>query len=106
MRPIDADELKNNRKGYVVRIDKYTGTWPCVLLAEIADARTLDYKELAPQGKWIYHECVSSHDGTKSGYSCSLCSAFVDEDIFDSDEFHKAFCGNCGAKMEEERRIE
>lgn len=58
-------------------------------------------KDLVPQGEWIYHECVSSYDGTISGYSCSNCSAFVDEDIFDTNEFHKTFCGNCGARMKE-----
>ena len=51
-------------------------------------------------GEWIYHECVSSHDGAISGFSCSQCSAFVYEDIFDMDEFNKDFCGACGAKMD------
>lgn len=51
------------------------------------------------EGEWIYHECVSSYDGAKSGYSCSCCSGFVDENIFDMDELHKAYCGSCGAKM-------
>ena len=51
-------------------------------------------------GEWIYHECVSSHDGAKSGFSCSECCGFVDEEIFDMDEFNKAFCGACGAKMD------
>ncbi len=51
------------------------------------------------EGEWIYHECVSSYDGTKSGYSCSCCNAFVDEDVFDMNEFHKVYCGNCGAKL-------
>lgn len=51
------------------------------------------------RGEWIYHECVSSYDGTISGYSCSACNAFVNEEIFDSDEFHKEFCGNCGSDM-------
>lgn len=62
------------------------------------------------EGEWRYHECVSSYDGTKSGYSCSCCHAFVDEEVFDTDEFHKKFCGNCGAKMKgadhEQRKIE
>ena len=53
-------------------------------------------------GEWIYHECVSSYDGIKSGYCCSRCNAFVDEDVFDADEFHKVYCGNCGAKMKGE----
>ena len=54
-------------------------------------------------GEWIYHECVSSYDGAISGYSCSECCSFVDEEIFDSDVFHKDFCGHCGAKMDGER---
>lgn len=53
-------------------------------------------------GRWIYHECVASCDGAISGYSCSECNAFVDEEIFDMDEFHKDFCGNCGARMDGE----
>ena len=55
------------------------------------------------EGKWTYHECVSSYDGPISGYACSLCHSFVDDDVFDTDEFHKAYCGNCGAKMEDVR---
>ena len=51
-------------------------------------------------GYWIYHECVSSYEGTINGYSCSVCSAFVNEEDFDTDEFHKIYCGNCGAKMD------
>ena len=51
------------------------------------------------EGEWVYHECVSSCDGVKSGYSCSVCDAFVDENSFEAEEFHKAFCGACGAKM-------
>lgn len=50
-------------------------------------------------GWWIYHECISSYDGAKSGWSCSKCNAFVNEEIFDMDEFHKDFCGRCGARM-------
>ena len=55
-------------------------------------------------GEWIYHETVASYDGTKSGYSCSECCSFVDEEIFDSDEFHKSFCGCCGAKMDGDKK--
>lgn len=57
-------------------------------------------------GYWIYHECVSSYEGAISGYSCSECSSFVDEEIFNADEFHKDFCGQCGAKMDGERKGE
>lgn len=59
--------------------------------------------EEAKRGEWIYHECVSSHEGAISGYSCSACSIFVDEDVFDTDSFHKEFCGHCGAKMDERK---
>lgn len=61
------------------------------LAADVAEVR---------HGKWVYHESVSSYDGLKSGYACSVCSGFVNEDIFDMDEFNKAFCGACGAKMD------
>ena len=59
---------------------------------------------LPERGRWKYHECVSSCDGAISCYSCSRCCAFVDEEVFDMDEFHKDFCGNCGAKMDGVRR--
>lgn len=73
----------------------------------------LSYAETLPtadvvevkHGEWIYHECVSSYDGAISGYSCSECSAFVDEEMFDSDEFHKDYCGCCGAKMDGKKEI-
>ena len=57
-------------------------------------------------GEWIYHECVSSYDGLKSGYACSVCNSFVEDEYFEAEEFHKKFCGNCGAKMDGERREE
>lgn len=63
------------------------------------DAPTADVVEVK-HGEWIYHECVSSYEGAISGYSCSECCIFVDEEIFDADSFHKDFCGNCGAKMD------
>lgn len=52
------------------------------------------------RGEWIYHERVASHEGAISGYSCSECCSFIDEDVFDMDGFHKVFCGNCGARMD------
>lgn len=66
----------------------------CVPAADVAEVR---------HGEWIYHECVSSYDGAISGYSCSLCGAFVDEEIFESDKFHDEFCGHCGADMRGEK---
>lgn len=65
----------------------------------VTEAPSADVVEVR-HGEWIYHECVSSHDGAKSGFACSVCSGFVEEEIFDMDEFNKAFCGACGAKMD------
>ena len=42
-------------------------------------------RDAVKHGTWIYHECVSSYEGAISGYSCSVCSVFVDEEIFDAD---------------------
>ena len=56
--------------------------------------------EKVKHGEWIYHECVSSYDGTISGHSCSVCKAFVNEETFDNDTFYKKYCGNCGARMD------
>ena len=60
---------------------------------------TADVAEVK-HGKWIYHECVLSYDGTISGHSCSVCKAFVNEETFDNDTFYKKYCGNCGARMD------
>ena len=73
-------------------------------IADVIDERVqaIPAADVAPvvHGEWVYHECVSSYDGAISGYSCSECCSFVDEEVFESDEFHKNFCGNCGAKMD------
>lgn len=66
------------------------------VLNMIKQEPTADVVEVK-RGEWIYHECVSSYDGAKSGYSCSVCSAFVNDEVFESDGFHKDFCGHCGA---------
>lgn len=39
MRLIDADNLKATHR---VRIDKHTGTWPCVLMVDISKAPAID----------------------------------------------------------------
>ena len=70
----------------------------CLFLIEAGTLFNSGYRKQS-KGEWIYHECVSSYDGAKSGYSCSRCNAFIDENVFDTDEFHKGYCGNCGAKM-------
>jgi hypothetical protein len=60
---------------------------------EISGAIAIDLTEKGYrkeiQGKWIYHESIITNDGWISGYSCSLCDAFVYEDEFNTDEFHK-----------------
>ena len=93
-RLIDANEVPKN-KFFLSRptLDK-------IAIREVlANCPTVDAVEVV-HGEWIYHECVSSCDGAISGYSCSKCCIFVDEEIFDMDEFHKDFCGHCGAKMD------
>ena len=67
-------------------------------ISQVRKAQKADVAEVR-HGEWVYHECVSSYDGAISGYSCSLCSSFVDEEIFESDDFHDEFCGHCGADM-------
>ena len=102
-RLIDANAL-------LEELDKFANPMPnrsgyeflhgiATVITEIEDATTVDAVEVV-HGRWIYHECVSSFDGLISGYSCSECNSFVDEEIFDMDEFHKDFCGHCGAKMD------
>ncbi len=56
--------------------------------------------EKVRHGEWIYHECVSSNEGAISGYSCSRCCYFVDEEIFDRCEYSTEYCGHCGARMD------
>ena len=65
----------------------------------LEDTPTADVAEVK-HGRWIYHERVLSHDGIISGYSCSVCEAFVHEETFDKDTFYKKYCGNCGARMD------
>ena len=77
------------------------GNQTVVAVDDLIYLPTADVAEVK-HGKWIYSECVSSYDGAISGYSCSECCAFVDEDFFDSDEFYKDFCGHCGARMDGE----
>ncbi len=78
-------------EGYLLGKDHAKDFIAAIPAADVVEVR---------HGEWIYHECVSSHDGAISGYSCSECCIFVDEEMFDSDEFHKDFCGHCGAKMD------
>lgn len=68
------------------------------ILAQLHVTQPADVREIR-HANWIYHECVASYDGTKSGYSCSECHAFVEEEIFESESFHNNYCGNCAAVM-------
>lgn len=103
---IDRQAFIEDIKAEIVnlRLDGLKGTpRPCDELSAFIDRIEaqpgVDAVEVV-HGRWIYHECVSSFDGAISGYSCSECNAFVKEEDFDMDEFHKDFCGNCGAKMD------
>ena len=93
-RLIDADALEKTGIPFTTH-----GGATFIALGSVRTAPTIE-AEPVRHGRWVYHECVSSHDGAISGYSCSKCNAFVDEEIFDMDEFHKDFCGHCGAKMD------
>ena len=98
MRLIDADALKANRRGYSVKIDNLTGAWPCVLLAEIADAPTIDPEELRLKGEWTENR-HRSYDDLRDEYviwftyTCSnpKCN-------FESMGNHP-YCPNCGTNM-------
>lgn len=68
-------------------------------MAMVSCQPTADVVEVR-HGEWVYYDCVATYDGAKSGFACSVCSGFVDDNIFDMDEFNKDFCGACGAKMD------
>lgn len=88
------------RSALLEEAKKRAKAFSSVLIYEaIKEAPAVDVEEVK-YGEWLYFECVASHDGAISGYGCSVCSAFVDENVFDTDEFHKKRCGNCGAKMD------
>lgn len=78
-------------------------TYRDAVLKTLNKAPTADVVEVR-HGEWKYHECVSSYDGCISGYACSVCGAFVEDEYFEAEEYHKKFCPNCGAKMDGERR--
>ncbi|MBR3806692.1 MAG: hypothetical protein IKJ13_07690 [Clostridia bacterium] len=107
-RYIDADKLKYSLELSVKSWGRDCNSKAPVIKTTYQDVlnrlEAMPAADVAPvrSGEWVYHECVSTHDGCKSGYSCSVCDAFVKEEVFDTDEFHKAFCGNCGAKIKME----
>lgn len=107
-RYIDADTLVEHIKDLPTWYEdglgwhsiKYPdGMFDCYDVIESINNQPAADVAVVRHGVWIYHECVSSYDGAISGYSCSLCSSFVDEEIFESDGFHDEFCGHCGADM-------
>ena len=63
----------------------------------IAEEPAADVVEVR-RGEWVYHDCVCSYDGTMSGYSCSCCSAFIEEAVY-TKMFHNSFCPSCSADM-------
>lgn len=72
-----------------------SGDWKRGLAESIVDE---GYRKQR-KGEWIYHECVASYEGAISGYSCSFCGSFVDEEVYEHTSFPNQFCGNCGARM-------
>ena len=83
MRPIDADNLELHK------YNRYSEA--------IANAPTLDYKDLVPQGEWVKSE--DDYCGLNI-FRCSLCREEwcfeVDDDVKD---LNYNFCPNCGARM-------
>lgn len=110
-RYIDADKLESElfRDGIAgifldyPRRRKYTIGEIRGMLKNERIAPTADVVEVR-HGEWKYYECVSSYDGLISGYACSVCNSFVEDEYFEAEEYHKKFCGNCGAKMDGERK--
>ena len=92
MEYIEREELLNNLK-------RFAPEHLTPLIVDLVQKQPTADVVGVRHGKWLYHECVSSNDGAISGYSCSHCGAFVDEE-FETGNFHKKFCGNCGAKMD------
>lgn len=94
-RLIDADALKEAalRNGLTVRLDRYTGRWPCLLVMDIANAPTI---EAAP----IVHGVWEKTSETMPIYRCSVCH---ERNLFkNGDNVFSNYCPNCGAKMNRE----
>lgn len=89
-------DILNNKSEMALGTPKMVFASVAKMVEKLPSADVAEVKH----GEWIYHECVSSYDGAISGYSCSVCSAFVNEEVFESYEVHKDFCGHCGAKMD------
>ena len=85
MRLIDADNLKATHR---VRIDKHTGTWPCVLMVDISEAPTIDAVPVV-HGRWEV-----AGIGITERIVCSHCKS--SEGSF----MRPPFCNQCGARMD------
>lgn len=87
-RLIDADLLRKNMEFICMSI--MAGTDPYnAPLTEIDNAPTVEER---PHGKWIYHE--NWYRDGECPWECSECGTCYDYDM--------NFCGECGAKMEED----
>ena len=65
MRIIDADalcEILSDKALTCSFVDECIGWTVRDDMEIVQEMPTLDYKDLVPQGEWVYHECVSSHD--------------------------------------------
>ena len=91
-RPIDADALI----GRSVPLEGLDGSGiPYVVRAVpvmfIDDTPTLDYKDLVPQGEWIWNEECEC-------WCCSRCEASALNN-YRGLSVESNFCPNCGARM-------
>ena len=122
MRLIDADALKFNRKIHrFIQIDRYTGAWPCILLADLCDDCKVPTIEAEPvkHGRWILKankektncrwnvtaECSECCDEGKeiwAGFFPNVPDCIARDVALLSAESVKLsnYCPNCGARMD------
>ncbi len=86
-----------------VKLDKYTGDWPCLLLTDINDVPTADAVEVV-HAEW--QDGYGGWENKKSYISidCSNCEEYfkIPGGEEDAEEWKKRFvyCPFCGAKMD------
>lgn len=97
-RYIDADalidDLIHNRSFY-----------PAMVASAIKNTPTADVVEVR-HGYWkeVREFVFNLQMPVLMGYECSECGTFVECGLFRDKIFHKNYCGNCGAKMDGERK--
>ena len=95
MRAIDADGLIARWKAAMLHMVKEADGRHAVsmeiLINDLKKAPTLDYKDLVPQGEWIWNEECEC-------WCCSRCEASALNN-YRGLSVDSNFCPNCGARM-------